>query len=398
MIPLAYLPQLADTASLLSLSFGSASLLLLLGLDAWRSKSKKTHWIPCDSLVLGALSLQLLGMLCRPLLNISDSRKLNMESLGQQNFEIFLHMSTVLSGRAATCVFIGNMVADVARSRDRNVWSDMLALSISATGLLIHLSYEIYIIIMGWISYGFISQFQLVLFMTTQIIIFASIVLLLLLLNCAVFASKSIHEIVAQRIPVLLYRSENRNPKSLVWWEEVEEHVVRSWITARTHQPQYIIARSVLIPSIAFLVSICVVLCLGFAILEWIWDRSVIAPLHDGFDWLRAVVVVVQWILILMGWAMICWRWLTAVVFYPRRMGSVTLTLKLFFTVVNPFLLGTSATKSFPKGLCLTFLGISIPTLPWPLGDIICPRKKCQFLFVRGIPRKEKSVANIEYE
>jgi len=162
---------------------------------------------------------------------------------------------------------------------------------------------------------------------------FASIVLLLLLLICAVFASKSIHEIVAQRIPVLLYRSENRNPKSLVWWEAVEEHVVRSWITARTHQPQYIIARSVLISSIAFLVTTCVVLCLVFYILEWTCYRSIILPWGDGFDWLRAVVVVVQWILILMGWAMICWRWLTAVVFYPRRMGSVTLTLKLFFSV-----------------------------------------------------------------
>lgn len=334
MIPLAYLPQLADAASWLSLSFGSASLLLLLGLDAWRSKSKKTHWIPCNSLVLGALSLQLLGLICRPLVNISDSQKLDSESLTQKEDEILQNMLTVLSGRAAMCVFMGNMVADVARSRDRNVWSDMLALSISATGLLIHLSYEIYIITIGWISDDNYWEADIVLYLTTHIILFASIVLLLLLLNCAVFASKSIHKIVAQRIPVLLYESENRNPKSLVCWEAVEEHVVRSWITARTHQPQYIIARSVLISSIAFLVTTCVGLCLGFYILQLANDISFIVPLGGGLiDWLTAVAVVVQWIFILMGWAMICWRWLTSVVFYPRRMGSVTLTLKLFFSV-----------------------------------------------------------------
>jgi hypothetical protein len=86
--------------------------------------------------------------------------------------------------------------------------------------------------------------------------------------NCS--ASKSIHDVVAQRIPVLLSRPEHRNSGSVVWWEVVEEHAVRSWITARTHQPQYIIARSVLISSVGFLVTICVVFCLGFSIWGWI--------------------------------------------------------------------------------------------------------------------------------
>lgn len=132
-IPLASLPRVADSASLLSVSFGLAFLLLLLGLDTWRSKIKKTHWIPGDSLVLGALSLQLLGLICHPIVNISDVKELNTESVEKMGHKILVNNFMVLSGRAAVCVFIGNMVADVARLRDRNVWSDMLALSISAT-------------------------------------------------------------------------------------------------------------------------------------------------------------------------------------------------------------------------------------------------------------------------
>jgi hypothetical protein len=325
-IPLASLPRLADTATLLSLPFGSAFLLLLLGLDAWRSKSKKTHWIPGDSLVLGALSLQLLGLVSRPFVNISDSEKLNTESVEKISELILSNMFVTLSGRAVMCVFMGNMVADVARSRDRKVWSDMSALAISATGVLIHLSYEIYIVFIHWLKDPFLWNSSIVLYLVINIIILVSIVLVVLLLGCAVFASKSIQEVVAQRIPVLLSRSEHRNPGSVVWWDTVEEHAVRSWITARTHQPQYIIARSILISSIGFLVTICVVFCLGFSIWGWIKARGIVNSEDDGFDWLRVIVVVLQWIFILPGWAIVCWRWLTAVVFYPRR-----LTLKQFF-------------------------------------------------------------------
>lgn len=62
-------------------------------------------------------------------------------------------------------------------------------------------------------------------------------------------------------------------------------------------------------------------------------SQDIVTPDEDGFDWLRGIVVVVQWIFILPGWAIVCWRWLTAVVFYPRRMGSEALNLKQFFRI-----------------------------------------------------------------
>lgn len=328
-IPFADLPTFADTAILLSLLLGSASLLLLLGLDAWHSRCKKTHWIRGNSLVLGALSLQLLGLLSHPAVNISDSQKLNQDSLDKMITLIMRrNLFLALSGRAVTCVFIGNMLPDVARSHEHNVWSNMIALSISATGVLIHLCYENFIFIV-W--YGYLD-YMAVLYLGTNIIIFASIALLVLFLGCAALSSKSIHEVVAQRIPVLLSRSEYRNPRSVVSWKAFEEQAVRSWITARTCQPDYIIARSVLSSSIAFLVTICVVFCLGFSILGWVATETfVVSGYRD--DWLRSIAVAVQWVFVLVGWAMVSWRWLTAVVFFPRRMGKNALSLKQYFFV-----------------------------------------------------------------
>jgi hypothetical protein len=75
------------------------------------------------------------------------------------------------------------------------------------------------------------------------------------------------------------------------------------------------------------------VFCLGFSIWGWIASQDIVIPEEDGFDWLRGIVVIVQWIFILPGWAIVCWRWLTGVVFYPRRMGSEALNLKQFFRV-----------------------------------------------------------------
>jgi len=312
-IPCIDLSRLSEIVGLLNLSFGTAGLLLALGLDAWRSKSKKYHWIPGDSIVLGALSLQLLGLFYRPIL-----LKYSEEYPGKvidDNSELLN-----LGGRVVTCVFFGILLPDVARSHDRNVWSDMLALSIGATGVLIHLFYDIYVRLEwndGYIDFMF----------APSIIIFASIVFLVLLLGCAALASKSIQEFVAHRVRVLLSRTEYRNPGSVVLWEAVEEHAVRSWITVRTHQPQYIIARSVLTSSISFLVTVCVAASILAS------AATGYSAENDGLDWLRVMAIAAQWIFILLGWAMIFWRWLTAVVYYPRRMGTDGSGLRTYFRV-----------------------------------------------------------------
>jgi hypothetical protein len=54
--------------------------------------------------------------------------------------------------RVFTCIFIGNMVVGVHHLHEWNVWSDMLALAINATSVLIHLSNDICVVIICLIS------------------------------------------------------------------------------------------------------------------------------------------------------------------------------------------------------------------------------------------------------
>lgn len=184
-----------DIVDLLRQSFGTTTLLLSLSLDAWRSKAKKTHWIPGDSLVLGAVSLQLVPLFYR------------------QSAERFIIDYDIMllnrGGRVVVCVFFGILLSDVPRSCNRNMLSDMLALSISAIAVLIHLSYEIYMLYP--LSYSSATFSYKSWMLISNIIIFASIVLLALL-GCAVLASKSIQELVTRRIPVLLFWTGYQNP------------------------------------------------------------------------------------------------------------------------------------------------------------------------------------------
>jgi len=156
---------------------------------------------------------------------------------------------------------------------------------------------------------------------------FISILLLVLLLGCAALASESIQEVVAQRISVLSSKGKYRSPGSAVLSEAFEEQAVCSYIMARTYQPQYIIARSVLISSTGFLVT----LCIPFSIVASAKNGYI--PENDGFDGARLISLVLQWSFILFGWLIICWRWITAVVYYPRRMDKKGTHLMAYFQV-----------------------------------------------------------------
>eukprot|EP01018_Ginkgo_biloba_P019875 Gb_08420 [translate_table: standard] len=321
-VPLAYLPRLATTTGLLTLSFGSAALILLLALDAWKSHRKKTHWIPGDSLLLGALSLQLLSLLNRPIVSISDDQKLSQGKVQDLSSVIHNNQLLILGGRVVMCVFMGNLLPSVARPRSRNLWSDMVALVISATVALVHVSYEIYIIVIEnrmksrCAPIKFRWDYKTISFLVSNITIFVSIILLVLLLGCAALASKSIQDIVSQRIPVVLSTAKYSQSNTQIWWRSIEEQAVKSWILARTCQPQYIIARSVLSSSTGFVVTICVTMFVFESMVNGYKTEK------DGFDWSRIIALLLQCVFIFLGWLIICWRWFTAVVYYPRRMEN----------------------------------------------------------------------------
>lgn len=332
-IPLASLPLLADTTGLLTVCYGSAGLMLLLGLDVWWSKTKKKNWIRGESFVLGALSLELVGLLYRPIMSISDTQKLNAEIVSHLFDRIYSNQILILGQRVVMCVFVGILLPVVASTPRMNLWSDISALAIQAGGVLIHITYDIYIVVIkNWIDNGHLNYWTVWL-LASNILIFVSLGLLVLLLGCAALASTSIQQIVARKITVLLSEPTPGNTGSADLSENkdlsiaLEEQAMRSWIAVLTCQPQYIIARSVLISSTGFIVSLCV----PFSLLASIKNGYI--PVQDRSDWFRMIAIFSQWIFILFGWFIVCWRWITAVVYYPRRVDKMCSGLKEYFRV-----------------------------------------------------------------
>lgn len=140
------------------------------------------------------------------------------------------------------------------------------------------------------------------------VIILISLVWVLQLLICATIANKSIRNITLQRIPLIL-----TNPRKNSW-DAVEDQVLKSWIVARACYPESIIASSALASSAALAVIVCVVLY----IVSWIVQSPVTKILAGPGFWLKFIIIIVEIFFILIGGAIISWRWLTSVVYYGR--------------------------------------------------------------------------------
>lgn len=333
-IPLASLPRVAGIAGVFNNWLGSVGLLVLLALDAQGSWKKREHWIEGHYFVVGGLTLQFLENIYSPLVFFTSGQNLNLEIVDKLFGGIQDNQLLILSGRVAVCVFIGNMLPAVACRSPRK--SDIVALSISAAGVVIHNSYEICIIVIHNVIYnqGFQWDHQTVWFLVPNIIISCSIVLLVFFLICAVLASKNIQDVVDHRIPVLLSAAASHESELASHESElvrslanVEEQVVLSWITGRTYRPEYVIARSVLSSSIGFLVTVCVVV----SIAAFAKNRDITK--RHGEYWSLVISVALQWIFIILGWAIVLWRWLTAVIYYPRCLGKEALRFHEYFRV-----------------------------------------------------------------
>lgn len=362
-IPLASLPRAAGTAGVLNNWLGSAGLLLLLVLDAQDSWKKRDHWIEGHYFVAGSLTLQFLENIYSPLVFFTNGQNLNAEIVEKLFEGIQDNQLLILSGRVAVCVFIGNMLPAVAcRSPSK---SDIVALSINAAGVIIHNSYEICIIVINNMinNLGFQWDHQTVWFLVPNIIISCSIVLLVLFLLCAVLASKNIQDVVDHRIPVLLSPAASHESELVCPLANVEEQVVRSWITGRTYRPEYVIARSVLSSSIGFLVTVCVVVSFAAS------AKNTYITKRHGKYWSLVISVALQWIFICSGWAIVLWRWLTAVIYYPKCLGKEALRFHEYFRVEDFWKRATldrqeeltySPPQVFVRMLLSIFLGLQI--------------------------------------
>lgn len=327
-IPLSYLPQLAYAANLWTL-LGWKRPLTQIALDVKRSTNESIPWIQSVCFALEALNLQLVGILYRNIVNISDGRKLNRDFVTELFEVIYYNQILILSGRVVMCVFLGVLLNSVVCSRKSNKLSDILALTIKVVTMLIHISYEIYIaVIKNWI-HNRVFQWdpRTVWLLVPNIIIFCSIVLLLLFLYSAALASKSIQDVVDHGISVTLSPAQCHAYELVDLLERAREEVVLSWIRTQTYQPDYIIARSVLSSSVGFLVTACVSVYIAVCVKNGYINRN------DELELYGYYALPLQYAFILFGLVIVLGRWLNAVVYYPRFMGKKGLVFSEYFRV-----------------------------------------------------------------
>eukprot|EP01018_Ginkgo_biloba_P018505 Gb_35007 [translate_table: standard] len=312
-----------SVVSLLSVALGLVPS-LFVGVDVWRAFRKKKHWIPNDALLLTALTLQLLTLHSRSadigvgpdylqsilsknkLCGGSDIGYIAAEKLCPVRDNYLLNdWLCTLARTMVVCVSIGILLPGVACPRSPNLWSNMLALVISPWVVLLPILYDIYKSVRGFQIFGLTPGFRLWL----NITLFILIILLLLLPWCAALASVSIHHMLALKIPLNLSTAKCKSRScSQQLWDTVEDQVHNSWIIVLVRNPQYIIARSYLSSSTALVVTICIGFCIAIPL-------TTLGMLGFG-----SLADLIQCGFILVAWIVICWRGLTAVVYFPRTM------------------------------------------------------------------------------
>lgn len=318
-----------DDLSIAKLSLilaGVVVFIVLISLDLWKALKKGAHWIPGDALVLTALTIQAMNLLKA---QGDVFREASASSCGNDdrdeeddfycaNWEIiiFTHISRVM-----LCVLVAYLLPGMARPFSKESWGKMAALGLS---ILLHLFsenlsgsrsyYEL------WLGFGPI-------FIVPGVILVISLVWLILLLSCATIAHKSIQDIIDQKIPLILAQQSNGVDNS---WKAVEDQVLKSWIVARACYPESIIARSVLSSSAGMAVTFCIVSSFVYVVVVGVQYSHYYYYRRESLFML--ITTSLEVLFILMGWAIICWRWVSSVAYYGTW-GTEELSWRNYFQV-----------------------------------------------------------------
>lgn len=299
-------------AELLGLFIGVLVFISLLGVDTFKARKKRAHWVPGHALVLSALTIQVMNLLNAEstlLKEILDNRKpLNGEVVKNNLFMIH-------SSRLMLCMIVAYLLPGMARPGYEDSWGKLTALAVS---MFVNIFSELFVVhrrlsdsSLSVITYYFyfwphakqVTEYS---FIVSSMIISISLVWLILLLSCATLANKSIRDIIAQKIPIILANQGNAIA--------VENQVLKSWIVSRACYPESIIARSVLSTSAAVAVTVCVLI----SIAGWLVQGPVIYVFPGVKSWLKFITTNMEVTFILVGWAIIGWRCLTSVAYYGR--------------------------------------------------------------------------------
>ncbi|GLJ41056.1 hypothetical protein SUGI_0849960 [Cryptomeria japonica] len=291
--------------------------------DVVKALKRKAHWIPGDFLVLGAFTVQLLSLL--------NSQDEDVDPSGKRRVCLnefwMIHTSRIM-----LCVVVAYLIPGMANPGAENFWGKLMALALTT---FLHVISELYILY-PYSSEAPTNFFERLwprqvdtstaLYIVFLSLVFACFVMLLLLLACANIAGKGIGRIVAQKVPLILkdqveekdhhhHQEEDHHDHFYCpdCWRSVEDAVLRAWIVARAYSLEYAVARSALASAAAVVITIQIVITIVGGV-----RNSPDLALHSKLEALRFTTTMLQCLFILIGWAMIEWRWLTAVAYYAR--------------------------------------------------------------------------------
>jgi hypothetical protein len=278
--------------------------LILLLWDVYKALKRRALWTPGVALVLSALTIQMLG-----LIDFWDIRyKDQKQDKNKEAADLLREDQLVIDcRRLMICVFIGYLLPGMVRSGWFRVWSDIGGLVLA---VLLHMLFELYFV---WkFIPGPSKQSESFWFFVSGTTLFTSTVLLLLLLSCAVLAGKTIRKLISLKVPVAL--SCCNSPEKRVC-DNIGDHVLKCWIVVRASQPDYVMARSVFSPLAGLVVTVSVVIF----VVKWI---CIHLPRRD-YDIVHRITVGIEFAFVLVGWIVILFRWLTAVIYFPRNPYSL---------------------------------------------------------------------------
>ncbi|GLJ14468.1 hypothetical protein SUGI_0233980 [Cryptomeria japonica] len=370
----------SDAIKLVCSLLGLAYFIYLIKSDAHQAYRKRAHWIPGNAFILSALTIQVLSYLDSSTVNISDKPSYSEMALLLGNHLL------IESERLIICVFMGYLLPGMARPGSGGQWGDISALTIT---LFTDITSELYFLHKSKDLFQLLVVQKTVLkveydykfdmarefkkqtsirawFMVSSVGILVSVIFLTLFLGCAIIAGNTIRGILSERISVALSTKEKENS-----WKGFEEEVLSSWIVARACRPEYVIARSVLSSGAGMVVTLRIIFSLvKFSFVQY---KSVVLR-YDGLDELRKVRLVLQCVFVLIGWIAVCWRWITAVLYFPRLQNT-----RRFFAVEDFWTRAISS--SFMAGflIVLQSLVVLLGKFCWFLTEIVIGNK-----FVRG--------------
>lgn len=309
--------SLGEFAELMGTLVGVIVFITLIGVDTFKALKKGAYWIPGNALVLTALSIQVLDLLNGQSILLKQILD-NPQPLNGENVKNNLFM--IHSSRVMFCVLVAYLLPGIARPGSKDSWGKLAALGLS---IFMHISSELfsvhrrfsdsglYLVTNYFYFWPHAKAVTKASFIVSGVIISLSLVWLILLLSAAIIANKSIRTIISQKIPKILAVQSNGAEYS---WPTVEHQVLKSWIITHACCPEHIIARSVLASSAALAITICIL----SSIIAWLVQGPIVILFGPASSWLKFMTTILEVVFILIGWAIISWRWLISVVYYGR--------------------------------------------------------------------------------